>query len=235
MNPGAPQEDPQVHARKQLAGTNVRGVRSCTLPSRVVTVSRDDVVLQKPEDVRFQVPVFHTPNACPGAVTAYLLRRIAYRAGAYAPGIQEILFHELNTSRDGGTLEKVEKWFNGRVASLHELGYRLQFRHIATPTLTILEWVRGGRGYRGAMLPTTYLKLHPRGSAGQDVFEDAVAHAVGITVDRLDAKSDDDLIMIDPWPGTAGDKDRGKVSPALESAHREANYHGLVYYWVGWS
>ena len=137
----------------------------------VVTVSRDDVVLQKPEDVRFQVPVFHTPNACPGAVTAYLLRRIAYRAGAYAPGIQEILFHELNTSRDGGTLEKVEKWFGSRVSSLHELGYRLQFRHIATPTLTILEWVRGGRGYRGAMIPTTYLKLHPRGSAGQDVVD----------------------------------------------------------------
>ena len=63
-------------------------------------MSRDDVVLQQPEDVRFLVPVFHTSNACPGAVTAYLLRRIAYRAGAYAPGIQEHLFHELNTSRE---------------------------------------------------------------------------------------------------------------------------------------
>ena len=201
----------------------------------MVTVSRDDVVLQKPEDVRFLVPIFHTPSACPGAVTAYLLRRIAYRAGAYAPGIQEILFHELNTSRDGGTLDKVQRWFTGRVSSLHELGYRLQYRRIATPTATILEWVRAGRGYRGAMLPTTYLKLHAQNSAGQDVSQDAVSHAVGLTIDRLDAKSDEDLVMIDPWPGTTGDKDRGKVPANLEAAHREANYHALVYYWVGWS
>ena len=49
-------------------------------------MSRDDVVLQGPEDIRFLVPIFHTANACCGAATAYLLRRIAYRAGAYAPG-----------------------------------------------------------------------------------------------------------------------------------------------------
>ena len=199
-------------------------------------VSRDDVVLQRPEDVRFLVPVFHTPNACPGAVTAYLLRRIAYRAGAYAPGIQEIIFHELNTSREGGSIEKVQRWFGSRVSSLHELGYRLQFRRVATPTPAILEWVRGGKGYRGAMLPTNYLKLHPRGSAGQDVLEDAVSHAVGITIDRLDTKSDEDLVMIDPWPGVTGEgHDRGKVPAALESAHKDANFHALVYYWVGWS
>ncbi|MBA3500659.1 MAG: hypothetical protein H0T65_09815, partial [Deltaproteobacteria bacterium] len=89
-------------------------------------VSREEVVLQRPEDNRFLVPVFHTPNACPGAAPAYLLRRIAYRAGAYAPGIQEFMFHELNTSREGGTLEKVQRWFSTRVSSLHELGYRLQ-------------------------------------------------------------------------------------------------------------
>ena len=73
------------------------GVLSGTLVE--LAVSRDDVVLQRPEDVRYLVPVFHTWNACCGAATAYLLRRIAYRAGAYAPGLQEQLFHELNTSR----------------------------------------------------------------------------------------------------------------------------------------
>jgi len=36
-----------------------------------MTVSRDDVVMQQPEDVRFLVPVFHTPTACAGAATAY--------------------------------------------------------------------------------------------------------------------------------------------------------------------
>jgi hypothetical protein len=203
----------------------------------VIAVSREDVVLQRPEDVRFLVEVFHTPSACPGAATAYLLRRIAYRAGAYAPGIQEQIFHELNTSREGGSIEKVQHWFTGRVSSLHELGYRLQCRRVATPTSAILEWVRAGRGYRGAMLPTTYRKLHPTPeAAGQGVPDDAIPHAVGLTIDRLDAKADEDLVMIDPWPGVKGDgRDRGKVHPALESAHRDKNFHALVYYWVGWS
>ncbi len=199
-------------------------------------MSRDDVVLQRPEDVRFLVQVFHTPTACAGAASAYLLRRIAYRAGAYAPGIQEQIFHELNTSREGGSIEKVQRWFSGRVGSLHELGYRLQCRRVATPTPAILEWVRTGRGYRGAMLPTTYRKLHPMpGSAGKDVVDDTVPHAVGLTVDRIDAKADEELVMIDPWPGVKGDGDKVKVPAALEGAHRDKNYHALVYFWTGWS
>jgi hypothetical protein len=200
-------------------------------------MSRDDVVLQGPEDIRLLLPVFHTSNACCGAATAYLLRRIAYRAGAYAPGIQEGMFHELNTSREGGTIEKVQHWFNGRVGSLHELGYRLQCRRVATPTAALLEWVKAGKGYRGAMLPTEFRKLHPEpGAAGQDVLGDAVSHAVGLTIDRLDTKADEDLVMIDPWPGVVGGaKDRARVHAALESAHRARNFHALVYYWVGWS
>ncbi len=202
-----------------------------------MTVSRDDVEMQRPEDVRFLVPVFHTPTACAGAATAYLLRRIAYRAGAYAPGIQEIVFHELNTSREGGSIEKVQRWFAGRVQSLHELGYRLQCRRVTTPTAAIMEWVRAGRGYRGAMLPTNFRKLHPEpGAGGHDVADDAVGHAVGLTIDRLDPKAEEDMVMIDPWPGVIGDaKDRGKVPDSLEIAHRDRNFHALVYYWVGWS
>ena len=38
----------------------------------------DDVVLQKPEDGRVLIPVFHTTSACPGAATAY-------PASAHAP------------------------------------------------------------------------------------------------------------------------------------------------------
>ena len=200
-------------------------------------MNRDDVVLQRPEDVRFLVPIFHTPSACCGAATAYLLRRIAYRAGAYAPGIQEAVFHELNTSRDGGSIDRVQRWFNGRVSSLSELGYRLQCRRVATPTPAIVDWVKAGRGYRGAMLPTNFQKLHPiPGSAGGESGDDAVQHAIGLTIDRLEAKSDEELVMIDPWPGVKGDaKDRGKVSPQLELAHRDRNFHALVYFWTGWS
>src|SRR5436853_679669 len=105
-------------------------------------MNRDDVVMQRPEDIRLLLPVFHTSNACCGSATAYLLRRIAYRAGAYAPGIQEDMFHQLNTARDGGTLEKVQRWFGENVSMLHLLGYRLQCRRIATPTPTILDWVK---------------------------------------------------------------------------------------------
>jgi hypothetical protein len=202
----------------------------------LIAVSRDEVVVQKPEDVRFLVPIFHTPTACAGAVTAYLLRRIAYRAGAYAPGIQEHIFHELNTAREGGTIEKVQRWFNERVSSLHELGYRLQCRRVATPTPALLEWVKAGRGYRGAMLPTTYKKLHPvAGTAGKDAIDDSLVHAVGLTIDRLEANKEEELVMLDPWPGIKGAKDRDKISPALESAHRDKNFHALVYFWVGWS
>jgi hypothetical protein len=200
-------------------------------------MTRDDVVLQRPEDIRFLVPVFHTTNACCGAATAYLLRRIAYRAGAYAPGIQEFMFHELNTSREGGTIEKVQHWFNGRVSNLHELGYRLQCRRVATPTSALLDWVKAGKGYRGVMLPTEFKRLHPEpDAAGDDLPGDAVSHAVGITIDRLEAKADEDLVMIDPWPGIKGGaKDRGPVHKQLEVAHRARNFHALVYYWVGWS
>jgi len=201
-----------------------------------VAMTRDDVVLQQPEDVRFLVPVFHTSNACCGAVTAYLLRRIAYRAGAYAPGIQEHMFHELNTSQHGGTIEKVQRWFSGRVSTLHQLGYRLMSRRVALNTPALLDWVKAGKGYRGAMLPTEYRHLHPeRGASGQDVLGDTVAHAVGLTIDRLDQKANEEMVMIDPWPGVVGDaKDRGPVHDKLEDAHKARQYHSLVYFWSGW-
>jgi hypothetical protein len=186
-----------------------------------VAMNRDDSVAQRPEDVRLLMQIFHTQTACPGAATSYVLRRIAYRAGAYAPGIQESLFHELNTSRDGGSIDKVQRWFDGRVSSLHALGYRLQCRRIAAPTVALLDWVKAGKGYRGAMLPADFRR-------------DATSHAVGLTIDRVDPKSDEDLVMIDPWPGP-GAKDKSKVPKSLELAHRAYNFHALVFYWVGWS
>src|SRR5678815_29581 len=111
-------------------------------------MSRDDVVLQRPEDIRFVLPVFHTAGACPGAVTAYLLRRIAYRAGACAPGIQELIFHGLNTSGRGGT-----------------------------DTQVLIAGVKPGRGYRGVMLLTDDALLHPEPDAADDVRPEQVQHA----------------------------------------------------------
>ena len=200
-------------------------------------VARDEVVMQKPEEIRFLVPVFHTPTACAGAVTAYLLRRIAYRAGAYAPGIQEHMFHELNTTREGASIERVQRWFTSHITALHELGYRLQCRRVATPTPAIVDWVAAGKGYRGAMLPTSFHKLHPAPArAGEGEGDPTAWHAIGLTIDRLDQSTDEELVMIDPWPGLGGGgKDREKISPVLEVAHRERNFHGLIFFWTGWS
>ena len=203
-------------------------------------MTRDDVVLQRPEDLVFSVPVFHTVNACCGAATAYILRRIAYRAGAYAPGIQEHMFHELNTSREGGTIEKVQRWFTARTHNLAELGYRLQCRRVAVPTAALVEWVRQGKGYRGAMLPTSFKRLHPgKNAAGRDVLDDNVYHAIGITMEQLDpkdAKSKDEVVMIDAWPGVDKlAKDREAVSPQLELAHKDRGLHALMFFWTGWS
>jgi hypothetical protein len=145
------------------------------------------------------------------------------------------MFHELNTSQHGGTIEKVQRWFAGRVANLHELGYRLQCRRVALQTPALLDWVKAGKGYRGAMLPTEYKQLHPEpGASGMDLL--SVAHAVGLTVDRLDPKGSDEIVMIDPWPGVVGGaSDRGPVHPNLALAHRARQFHSLIYFWVGWS
>ena len=190
----------------------------------------DDVVLQNPEDYRVTIPIFHTQTACAGAAAAYLLRRIAYRAGAYAPGIQEYVFFDLaNHSGMGGTIDAVQRWFSGRLGDLQELGYRLNARRVAEPTPTILDWVKAGVGYRGALIPTTYRRLHP-------TEPEQVAHAVGITVDRLDPKKDEELIMVDPWPGTTnGARDRSAIPSALEAAHRDHKFNAIIFYWTGWS
>ncbi|MEZ4404625.1 MAG: hypothetical protein R3B06_31685 [Kofleriaceae bacterium] len=190
----------------------------------------DDVVLQGPADLRVQIPVVHTTTVCAGSVAAYLLRRIAFRAGAYAPGIQEYVFFELsNYYIAGGSIDAVQRWFGSRVGDLQDLGYRLNARRVAEPTPTIVDWVREGRGYRGALLPTDYRILHP------DEPEN-IPHAVGLSVDRLDG-ADDELMMVDPWPGTLvkGAPDRVKLPGVLESAHRECKFHAIIFYWAGWS
>lgn len=191
----------------------------------------DEVVAQRPEDLRVTIPVFHTLTACPGAAAAFLLRRIAYRAGAYAPGIQEYIFFPLtNQQVMGGSLDAVQRWFGGHVGDLQELGYRLNARRVAEPTATVLDWVRTGAGYRGALLPTTYKKIHPVEDEGD------FNHAVAITMDRLDPRKDEELIMVDPWPGTKnGAVDRGPIPPVLDSAHRDHKYNAIIFYWSGWS
>ena len=195
------------------------------------TAKGDDAVIQRPEDVRVEIPLFHTQTACAGAVTSSLLRRIAFTAGAFAPGIQEHLFFEPNTAGDGGSLSRVESWFGRRVSTLHQMGYRLQSRRIMEPTANVLQWVRGGKGYRAAMLPMPYAPLHPGSPATQ------MSYAIGVMSESAKTKAES-LYGLDPWPGP-GKAERFDINDdvvrVIDRAHREEKYFSLIFYWVGWS
>ena len=79
------------------------------------------------------------------------------------------------------------------------------------------------------MLPTNFKKLHP------GISDEAAGHAVGLAVDRIDAKGEEELVMIDPWPRSPGARDRTKVHAMLDLACRDRGYHGLAFFWSGWS
>lgn len=191
----------------------------------------DDAVPMRPEDLHAVLPVTHTSTACAGAAAGFVLRKIAYRAGAYAPGIQDFVFHELTAPYVGRSLDGVNSWLRQRGGELHQMGYRLAGRRVmGERTDAILGWVKEGRGFRGAVLATEYRRLHPT-SADADL-----DHAVGVTLDKLDPSGRDDLVLVDPWPGTSnGARDRGAIPAQLDAAHRSQKYSALIVYWSGYS
>jgi hypothetical protein len=147
-----------------------------------------------------------TSTACAGAAASYVLRRIAFRAGAFAPGIDEEVFRELHASDDGRTIDDVERWLAKRTPSLFELGYRLRHRRVIYDATELVMWVNAGRGYRGAVVP--------------DV-GGGVVHAVGLAIETEPA-GDSKLVVIDPWPCERG-------------AHRDHAREALALHWVGWA
>lgn len=174
------------------------------------------------------IATLETPTVCAGATASYVLRRIAFCAGAFAPGIDEAIFAELHTSDNGRTIDDVARWLAARTNALSALGYRLQYRRVVSPTPKLLAWVNAGRGYRGAVLPTSYCALH----AVSRELGDAVQHAVGIAIENEPSR-DRELIAIDPWPRKG---EHTRALPAeLESAHRERHYEALALHWVGWA
>jgi hypothetical protein len=59
---------------------------------------------------------------------------------------------------------------------------------------------------------------------------------VAVTVDRQDPSADEELIIVDPWPGSkVRGPDRLKVPATLEAAHRDFKYNAIIFYWAGWS
>lgn len=186
----------------------------------------DDAVLLRPHTA-IELPVHETPTACAGAAASYVLRRIAYRAGALAPGIQEAIFRELYTSHRGATLGGVERWLVEREPALHALGYRVEHGRSASPTRELIAWLAAGRGYRGAVLATRYDLLHPGTAAASSII-----HAVGLTVEGCEAGGEGALVAIDPWSGVI--RTRGELRPAVELAHQACACAALAISWTGW-
>lgn len=176
--------------------------------------------MQRPEERRLVLPVFKTRTTCCGSAAGYLLRRIAYRAGSYAPGIHDDIFRELDTLPNGASIDHVVHWFERRGPVLDELGYRLRCACVVMSPTALLAWIREGRGYRGAVM-----SLRP----GADV----PTHAVGVTSERVAPTSEDELVMVDPWRGAA--RDRMGAPPPSAFSHHEHDEATLALHWVGWS
>lgn len=186
----------------------------------------DDAVLLRPE-AAIELDVHETATACAGAAASYVLRRIAYRAGTLAPGIQDAIFGELHTAHHGGTLGRVERWLIERGPALHALGYHVEHARSASRTRDLVAWITAGRGHRGAVLATRYELIHPGTVTG-----DAIIHAIGVTIEGCEAGGDGTLVAIDPWPRVV--RRRGALHPAVELAHQACACAALAISWTGW-
>ncbi len=168
-----------------------------------------------------------TRISCAGSATAFLLRRLGALAGGYSPGVQDQFLRELVTQSDGGDLARVARWFARRASDLAQLGNRIGARMVAIRTPTVLDWVTGGQGHRGAVLVTSGEILHP----GAGI---AAPHALAVACEtsrRLGFQRDT-LVGFDPWPGM------GRLSPlppALEDAHQRCLHRAFLLYSYGWS
>jgi hypothetical protein len=178
------------------------------------------------ENAKLVIAVEPTRSACAGSAAVYLMRRIAARAGAYAPGIQERMFYDLQRDRNGRNVDVVGQWFTSNQAELSRLGYRFLYRRVAFRTEGICKWVLGGDGFRGAVLPTSGHRLHPELKMDGH-------HAVALIPSAPNGKPTNKLFMVDPWPGV----DPSEVEPpeVLELAHRDKKYAAFVVYWSGYS
>lgn len=178
------------------------------------------------------IPVPETPTACAGAAASYVFRRIASRAGgAYAPGIDEAIFLELHLARHGRGLDDVATWLAARSQALDERGYRLDGHRLTWTVPEIVRWVAGGRGYRGAVLATSYARLQPHGSATEA--GEVIAHAVGLASEGYEDGGAGELVMIDPWSRTGNPTEHPLA--VLELAHRERDGAALLLHWRGWT
>lgn len=185
-------------------------------------------------NAKLVIPVESSRSACSGAVTAYLMRRLAARAGAYAPGIQEHLFFQIGQRPIGANLDSLESWLRSHGGVLTDLGYYIMQRRIAAPTDALGEWVQDGKGYRAAVLSVDGRALYNGDTRSE-------GDAVGLTLhDATSGIADgalpgdvpsESLVMIDPWPGVSR---VARPPRSLDLAHRAHKYAALLLYWSGY-
>lgn len=179
--------------------------------------------MEDKDQAKLVIEVEPTREACAGAAAAYLIRTIAARAGSYAPGIEERMFSELERRADN--LNFVEGWFLNNQDYLAYLGYRFLVRRVAFRTEGIVNWVKAGDGYRGALLPTMGELLHPEQ-------EPTTQHAIALIQGSTGGGNKrNGVVMVDPWPGAG----ITAVPPDLDNARRIPKWAGLLIYWSGHS
>jgi hypothetical protein len=162
------------------------------------------------------------------------MRRLAARAGAYAPGIQEHLFYQVSRQPLGVSLDSVEGWMRATGGTLSQLGYYVMARRTAAITADLSDWIHEGKGYRAAVLGVDGRRLYNGGTKSE-------GDAVGLTLydatsgiaaeDQPEDVSDAALVMIDPFPGVP----RFLAPPrTLDLAHGSQKYATLLLYWTGY-
>lgn len=161
-------------------------------------------------------------TACAGTASAYALRRVAARAGSYAPGIDERLFFELSRDERGVDLIQVAQWFAARGTELSRRGYRIGVRLVAFRTPAITDWVSGGDGFRAAVLATARQVLHPE--------EQPPAPSAVALIWEPGKRAR--LRILDPWPVEPNLRD---VPDNLADAHTRVLNRTLLLYWFGHS
>lgn len=180
--------------------------------------------MEDKDQAKLVIEIEPTREACAGAAAAYLIRKIAARAGSYAPGIEERMFSELERRADN--LNFVEGWFLNNQDMLAYLGYRFLVRRVAFRTEGIVNWVKAGDGFRGALLPTMGEVLHADQALG---YHHAIALIQGSTGGGSSTKNG--VVMVDPWPGSGVQP----VPADLDNARRIPKWAGLLIYWSGHS
>jgi hypothetical protein len=205
-----------------------RGIFAATRSTPSAVCSCNLASLVDEDNATLVIRLESSSDSAAGAVAAYLLRRLAARAGAYAPGIQENLFYEIAQNANGSNLDKVERWIASNSGKLSVLGYQFLCRRVAAATEDVIGWIEEGKGYRAAILAVDGTRLYGNESTSS-------SHAVALLINDAtagiaDKKVESGLLMADAWPGIA----RFTRPPrTLDRAHLAYKYGTLLLSWTG--